>query len=131
MKRQLYLLAGLASLALGGIGVLLPLLPTVPFMILAAFCFANSSPRLEAWLVEHRIFGHHIKNWRNRRAITRRGKWSATVAFAVSCVVALLFVKPPWNLIPIAAAVISGSWIWTRNEPDSEKSPERAPAHKE
>ena len=54
MKRQFYLLAGLASLALGSIGILLPLLPTVPFMILAAFCFANSSPRLEAWLVEHR-----------------------------------------------------------------------------
>ena len=86
MKRQFYLVAGLASLALGSIGVLLPLLPTVPFMILAAFCFANSSPRLESWLVEHHVFGTHIKNWRDRRAITRRGKWAATVAFAVSCV---------------------------------------------
>lgn len=121
MKRQLYLAAGLVSLALGSIGVILPLLPTVPFMILAAFCFANSSPRLESWLVEHPVFGVHIKNWRDRRAITRRGKWAATVAFAVSCVLALLFVELPWNLIPIAAALISGSWIWTRNEPDTEK----------
>ena len=131
MKRQFYLVAGLASLALGSIGVLLPLLPTVPFMILAAFCFANSSPRLESWLVEHHVFGTHIKNWRDRRAITRRGKWAATVAFAVSCVIALLFVKLPWNLIPIAAALISGSWIWTRNEPDTEKSSASASAHKE
>lgn len=131
MKRQLYLAAGLVSLALGSIGVILPLLPTVPFVILAAFCFANSSPRLELWLVEHRVFGIHITNWRERRAITRRGKWAATVAFAVSCVLALLFVKLPWNLVPVAAALISGSWIWTRNEPDPEKRAARAPAPKE
>lgn len=131
MKRQFYLVAGLASLALGSIGVILPLLPTVPFMILAAFCFANSSPRLESWLVEHHVFGPHIKNWRERRAITRRGKWAATVAFAVSCVIALLFVKLPWNLVPIAAALISGSWIWTRNEPDPAKLPLRPPSQKE
>ncbi|MEO9636159.1 MAG: YbaN family protein [Parasphingorhabdus sp.] len=131
MKRQFYLIAGLISLGLGGIGVILPLLPTVPFMILAAFCFANSSPRLEAWLVEHPVFGVHINNWRQRRAITRRGKWAATAAFAASCVIALLFVKPPWNLIPIAAALISGSWIWTRNEPDPEKAITRPPSQKE
>ncbi|MEH6790367.1 YbaN family protein [Parasphingorhabdus sp.] len=131
MKRQLYLAAGLISVALGGIGVVLPLLPTVPFMILAAFCFANSSPRLEAWLVDHHVFGGHIRNWRDRRAITRRGKWAATVAFAASCVIALLFVKLPWNLIPIAAALISGSWIWTRNEPAADILPVHPPSHKE
>ena len=131
MKRQLYLAAGLVSLGLGSIGVILPLLPTVPFVILAAFCFANSSPRLESWLVEHPVFGVHIMNWRERRAITRRGKWAATVAFAVSCVLALLFVKLPWNLIPIAAALISGSWIWTRNEPAPEKRAARLSARKE
>ena len=131
MKRQLYLAAGLVSLGLGSIGVILPLLPTVPFVILAAFCFANSSPRLESWLVEHPVFGVHIMNWRERRAITRRGKWAATVAFAVSCVLALLFVKLPWNLIPIAAALISGSWIWTRNEPVPEKRVARLSARKE
>ena len=131
MKRQFYLAAGLISVALGSIGVVLPLLPTVPFMILAAFCFANSSPRLEAWLVDHHVFGGHIRNWRDRRAITRRGKWAATVAFAVSCVIALLFVKLPWNLIPLAAALISGSWIWTRNEPAAENLPVHPPSHKE
>jgi len=131
MKRQLYLVAGLVSLALGGIGVVLPLLPTVPFMILAAFCFANSSPRLESWLVEHHVFGSHIRNWRDRRAITRRGKWAATIAFAVSCTVALLFMKMPWNLIPVAAALITGSWLWTRNEPDPAKLPVRPPSQKE
>ena len=131
MKRQLYLAAGLTSVALGAIGVILPLLPTVPFMILAAFCFANSSPRLEAWLVEHHVFGSHIRNWRERRAITRRGKWAATVAFAVSCTIALLFMKMPWNLFPIAAALITGSWLWTRNEPGPAQLPVQPPPHKE
>ena len=131
MKRQLYLVAGLTSVALGGIGIILPLLPTVPFMILAAFCFANSSPRLESWLVEHHVFGDHIRNWRNRRAISRRGKWVATVAFAASSIIALLFVKLPWNLVPIAAALIGGSWIWTRNEPDPGKLPLQPPPQKE
>lgn len=121
MKRHLYLAGGFTALALGSIGVVLPLLPTVPFVILAAFCFARSSPRLEAWLLDHHFFGSHILNWRERRAITKRGKWSALVAFAVSVVVALIFVKMPWNLIPVAAALIGGTWIWTRNEPDAER----------
>ena len=131
MKRQFFLAAGLVSVALGAIGIVLPLLPTVPFMILAAFCFANSSPRLESWLVEHHVFGDHIRNWRNRRAISRRGKWAATVAFAASSIIALLFVKLPWNLVPIAAALIGGSWIWTRNEPDPGKLPLQPPPQKE
>lgn len=117
MKRQLFLLAGLAALALGGIGVVLPLLPTVPFMILAAFCFANSSPRLEKWLLDHKTFGPHIQNWRKGRAITRKGKWAATIAFAASCTISLIWVDLPWNLAPVAAALIGGTWIWTRAEP--------------
>ncbi|WP_430427542.1 YbaN family protein [Parasphingorhabdus sp.] len=130
MKRQLYLAAGLTAVALGSIGIILPLLPTVPFMILAAFCFARSSPRLEAWLLDHKVFGPHIRNWRDRRAITRRGKWAATVAFLVSIVLAVIFVQLPWNLIPIIAAVIGGSWIWTRNEP-AVQIPTEKPAQKE
>ncbi len=117
MKRHLYLLAGLTALGLGAIGIILPLLPTVPFVILAAFCFARSSPRLEAWLVEHESFGPHIMNWREGRAITKKGKRAALVAFSVSVIIALVFVELPWNLIPMAAALIGGTWIWTRAEP--------------
>src|SRR3546814_2634265 len=84
MKRHFYLVSGWASLGLGALGAFLPLLPTVPFVILAAFCFARSSPRLEAWLVTHPQFGHHIVAWREKRAISRKGKMAATAAFAVS-----------------------------------------------
>lgn len=116
MKRHFYLVAGWASLALGAIGAFLPLLPTVPFVILAAFCFARSSPRLEAWLLAHPQFGPHIVAWREKGAISRKGKVAATIAFALSIVLAALFVPWPWAMAPVIAAAVTGSWIWTRPE---------------
>lgn len=103
-------------MALGALGIILPLLPTVPFMILAAFCFARSSPRLERWLVEHRHFGPHIQAWREKGAISRRGKHAATAAFAVSTVIAFVFAPMPAPVFTLAAAAIAGPWIWTRPE---------------
>ncbi|CAA9541830.1 MAG: Inner membrane protein YbaN [uncultured Sphingosinicella sp.] len=114
--RAVYLAAGMLSLLLGGIGLFLPLLPTVPFVILAAFCFARSSPRLEAWLLEHPRLGPHIRAWRSSGAISRKGKRGALIAFAGSALVGLLFLDLPWSLVPLAAALIGGSWIATRPE---------------
>ena len=116
MRRHLYLIAGFVSIGLGTIGAFLPLLPTVPFMILAAFCFARSSPRLEAKLLDHRHFGPHIRRWRERRAISRRGKQAALAGFAFSIILALIFSPWPWLLLPVVAALIGGGWIWTRPE---------------
>lgn len=116
MRRHLYLLGGFASIGLGAIGAFLPLLPTVPFMILAAFCFARSSPRLEAKLLDNPQFGPHIRRWRDHGAISRRGKKAALGAFAFSVALALIFSPWPWFLIPVAAALIGGRWIWTRPE---------------
>lgn len=118
MRRTIYLICGFLALGLGAIGVFLPLLPTVPFMILAAFCFARSSPALEARLLNHRHFGPHIRRWRERGAISRRGKKAALVAFAFSALLALLLSPFPWSLVPLLAALIGGSWIWTRPEGD-------------
>lgn len=116
MRRILYLLGGYAALTLGGLGLFLPLLPTVPFVILAAFCFARSSPALEARLVNHRHFGPHIQRWRESGAISRRGKKAALAAFIFSGLLALLLSPLPWSLIPLGAALIGGTWIWTRPE---------------
>ena len=116
MRRHLYLIAGVVSIGLGAIGAFLPLLPTVPFMILAAFCFARSSPRLEAKLLDHRQFGPHIRRWREHGAISRRGKVAALAAFGFSIALALILTPWPWFLAPVAAALIGGSWIWTRPE---------------
>lgn len=116
MLRIGYLLLGFLALALGAIGAFLPLLPTVPFMILAAFLFARSSPRLEARLLDHAHVGPHIRRWRERGAISRKGKRAALIAFAVSAAVGLLTLSLPWSLIPVAAALIGGSWIMSRPE---------------
>lgn len=112
--RLLYLLSGFLSLGLAALGFLLPILPTVPFVILAAFCFARSNPVLERKLLSHRIFGPHIHDWRTRRAISRRGKIAAAVGFAASAVIGFLTLAPPLSFIPAAAALIGGTWVLTR-----------------
>ena len=116
MVRLVHLLLGWASLLLGAAGAVLPLLPTVPFVILAAFFFARGNPALERWLLEHRRFGPHISAWRSRGAVSRRGKAAALCCFALSAVIGILFLAFPWSLAPAVAAVVGGSWIATRPE---------------
>jgi hypothetical protein len=116
MIRLAYLVTGIISLLLGGIGAVVPLLPTVPFVILAAFCFARSSPKLEAWLLDHKHMGPHVRAWRSRGAIGRRGKIAALAAFAASAAIGLATLPSPWSLLPLAAAGIGGTWIATRPE---------------
>ena len=92
----------------------LPLLPTVPFVILSAFCFGRSNPALERRLTEHRLFGRHIEAWRSRGAISRRGKAAAGAAFAASSLGALVLLDPPFAWIPLIAALIGGGWVLSR-----------------
>lgn len=114
MKRIAYLSLGLLSVALGTIGIFLPLLPTVPLMIFAAFCFARSSPSLERRIVEHPTFNPHITAWRQSGAISRKGKAAALIAFGASALLGVLLLHFPLLLLPIAAAVIGGAWILSR-----------------
>jgi uncharacterized membrane protein YbaN (DUF454 family) len=85
-------------------------------MILAAFCFARSSPALEARLLNHPKFGSHLIAWRDKGAISRRGKWSATIAFGVSIAIGFTALALPWSLVPLGVAGICLSWIWLKPE---------------
>jgi len=115
-----WLLAGLAllCLVLAAIGVVVPGMPTTVFVLLAAWAAARSSPRLAAWLDNHRLFGPLIRDWREGGQVRRRAKWSATFAMAVCAVVIAWTAPSPWlaaAVIGIMAAVLV--WLWRRPEP--------------
>jgi uncharacterized membrane protein YbaN (DUF454 family) len=109
-----YRVAGFLSLGLGVIGTILPLLPTVPFVLLAAFCFARSNPAWEARILGDPRFGPHIRAWRERGSISRRGKLAAVAAFATSAALGLILLAWPGNLIPVVVALVGSLWILTR-----------------
>lgn len=88
--RMLWNLAGFVAVGLGVIGAVLPLLPTVPFMLLAAFCFSRGSQRFHDWLVGHPRFGPAIRHWQEHGAIARRGKIAAVLAVFVTFGVSLI-----------------------------------------
>lgn len=114
--RWLWLGAGLLFVGLGAVGAFLPILPTVPFLLLAAFCFARSNPAWEQRLLDHPTYGASLRAWRERRAISRKAKFAALAAMAVSVAVTGLTAGWPWVLIPLGVMATSGLWIWTRNE---------------
>lgn len=80
MIRALYTIAGTAALALGVLGIFLPLLPTTPFLLLAAFCYLRGSVRMHGWLMSHRILGPYIRDFQSGRGISLRGKRLALAA---------------------------------------------------
>ncbi len=106
---------GLISVGLGIIGILLPLLPTVPFMILAAFCFARSSERLHDWLLSHPKFGPVIKDWRSNGAIRPHVKKLSTVSVAAVFAISLAMGVRP-IVLGIQALALCGVliFIWSR-----------------
>ncbi|MGB8622940.1 MAG: YbaN family protein [Paracoccaceae bacterium] len=115
--RLLWLFAGLVSIGLGMVGAVLPLLPTVPFLLLAAFFFARSSERLHNWLLTHPSFGAPIIDWQERGAISRRAKWIASLSMVAAFGISLALGVPPIILL-VQAIVLSmvALFIWTRPE---------------
>lgn len=103
--RGFYLVLGLGFVALGVIGAFLPVLPTTPFLILAAACFARSSTRLENWLLDHKRFGPLLRDWRARGAIPRRAKF-ASLAGTMAGYVLFWFGTQPGPLLALVVAAL-------------------------
>lgn len=114
--RWLYLATGLICVTLGAVGAVLPLLPTVPFLLLAAFCFARSNPEWERRIVEHPTWGPQIRDWRDRRAISRRAKVTAIATLIAGVGFTWITLGHPWVWFSVGALVVIGGWIATRNE---------------
>lgn len=113
--RVALLLLGWTATALAIAGVFLPLLPATPFALLAAWAFARSSPRLDAWLRDHPSLGPLIADWRARRAIPRRAKQIAVVSLACSWLMLAMLGAPLLVLAGVAPVMAGiGAWIVTR-----------------
>ena len=108
--RLVWLTIGVAALAAAAVGVLLPLIPTTPFVILAAFAFMKSSRRLHDWLITHRIFGPIILDWRKHGAISRSAKTVSIASMAAVFVISLLLQMPVYVLAP--QAFVLGVCMW-------------------
>ncbi len=116
ISRLIYQSIGVAAFGAGTLGIFLPLLPTVPLYILAAFCFARSNRAWEAKLLNHPKYGSHLRAWREKGEVSRKGKIAATTAFAISTALGALTLKWPWIIIPPLTAVICLTWLWSRPE---------------
>ena len=117
--RVLFLALGGMFVLLGFVGAFLPVLPTVPFLILAAGCFARSSERLENWLLSHRHFGPLLSDWRERGAIPRRAKLLALAGSGAGFVLFIWGRAPGWPLGLAVGAVIAGAMLYVFSRPDA------------
>ena len=113
--RWLLLLVGLVAVALGVVGAFLPVLPTTPFLLVGAACFARASPRLHRRLAASKTFGPTLVEWRRHRAIAWRTKRYALVLIGLSIGVSAIFFVEPWwgraGLVALGVAV--GAWLWS------------------
>jgi uncharacterized protein len=103
--RLIYFGLGWVFAALGVIGLIMPMMPGAVFLIAAAWCFARSSPRFEAWLLNHPTLGKPLRDWRASGAIPRSAKVMACAGMAIGFVTFWYSVDPS---MPLAAAVAAG-----------------------
>ena len=113
--RFFWISAGLIALAVGVAGIVLPLVPTVPLVLLASFCFAKSSTRLHGWLISHKIFGPMILDWNRSGAVSRKAKQAATISI-IAIIGISVAVSVPQHVIIIQIVTLTCVllFIWTR-----------------
>jgi uncharacterized protein len=121
MRRAVTLLAwralALVCVVLGMAGVVLPGLPTVPFLLVAAWAGGRGWPRLETWLLEHPRHGPPIRRWRERRSVPRRAKWFASAMMVASTALVALSGAPLWVKIALPCTMAAvAAWLWRRPE---------------
>jgi len=120
--RWAWWLLAYASLGLGFVGIFVPGLPTVPFVLLSAFAAARGSERLHRRLLEHPRFGPMIRDWEAYGAVSRRAKWMATAMMALCAVVLVLVMRlgghhGAWMLaLPVGCMSVVAIWLWFRPE---------------
>jgi uncharacterized membrane protein YbaN (DUF454 family) len=128
--RILLVLIGTVSLILGLIGIILPLLPTTPFLLISAACYARSSDRFYNGLLNNRIFGPPIREWRDHRSVTKRTKITSVIIIIISFSITIIFVlkNPTVQIILTVVAigfVVLLTLLPTRKKNSTQASPNR------
>ena len=125
VRRMVFLLLGFLNLGLAYLGWILPGLPLTPFVVMASYCFSKSSPRMERWLLNNRLFGAYLRDMRDHRGIRRHMKIKATfmIVIVVSCsVTGLILASKPWYvwsfIPPLALIGMCVMWFAVRTLPD-------------
>ena len=108
LRKWILTTAGVIALGLGVLGIILPLLPTTPFLLLAATCFFNSSEKLYTWLIGHKWFGDYIRHYREHRAVTLRVKIAALAVLWGAIGYTALGVVTAWWLRALLGAIAVG-----------------------
>ena len=109
-RKWLLMTIGILAVGLGIIGIFLPLLPTTPFLLLAAACFIRSSERLYQWLINNKWFGSYIRNYREYRAIPLRAKVIALILLWTTMTYSVFFLLRHWALqvlLLLIAAIVT------------------------
>ncbi|MDR2545144.1 MAG: YbaN family protein [Methanobrevibacter sp.] len=105
VKRVIYFVFGATFLSLGAIGAVLPLLPTTPFVILAALCFGKSSERAEKWILSNKYFGAYIENYRNKVGIPLKIKIRSIIFLWAALIVSMIYT---WSFLTFIILLIVG-----------------------
>jgi uncharacterized protein len=107
----------LVCIVLGLLGVVLPGLPAVPFLLVAAWAGGRGWPALERWLLDHPKHGRAIRQWRDHGAVPRRAKWAASAMMVASAVVLAFSPLPLWAKLAVPALMAAVAvWLWRRPE---------------
>lgn len=113
LMRGFFLVLGLVALLLGVLGIFLPVLPTTPFILLAAACFARGSTRLHDWLLAHRVTGSIIREWQEHRSMPPGIKPWAFLLMAVSFGFSIFMMESGWHRLMLAAiALVLAIFLW-------------------
>ncbi|HSW24211.1 MAG TPA: YbaN family protein [Burkholderiaceae bacterium] len=111
-QRLLWTAAGVLALVAGIVGIFLPLLPTVPFVLLAAFCFSRGSERCERWLLAHPRLGPIVRDWRAERAVPLRAKQLAWLMMAITCLWSAVALPARVAWLPLLVCAATALWLW-------------------
>lgn len=124
--RLMLIAAGLICVGLGALGILLPGLPTTPFLLLAAYCFARSSEHFHNWLLDHRWFGSYVRNFESGRGMTRPAKATTLLVMWLSFgFTIVLFVPVVWGQVSMFLLAVTVSvYIMRLPTPAPESAPD-------